>query len=408
MAAESLNDRYARNANNLAGKIYKTTINRSVWNKMIPKEEWQDGISDTQKVLTVERNIADNIDTWSSVSPNSSSNTCALSADVVARGYTERSYSLEQKALESEVICVNDARNAYERMEQTKHSFQILRDNVAYAWKRKGMVDYTDVAEHKVVAANGLPYNDADFPAIAATSTLTQKILNKYYTYLIQNAAEVDGGSLGKADGRPQFILITDMETSDDLMRETATNNAFLESSRVPELLAPLGVDRAFRGFYHVIETLPRRYTFAGGTWTEVDPYVTVSATTGTKKQLNPDYLSAPYTDSVIYLPNVMCFKHPKPISTVGSGTSFNPQTYVGDFEWLNVRNVDSTSPKYNPDGDLGFYRAKLMSATKPIHPEYGIVIRHLRCPSDIGAQACPESTAGASSALGSGDSFFV
>ena len=99
---------------------------------------------------------------------------------------------------------------------------------------------------------------------------------------------------------------------------------------------------------------------------------------------------------------------HPAPISTVGSGTSFNPQTYVGDFQWKNVENVDSTSPYYNPDRSWGFYRSLLMSATKPVHPEFGVVIRHLRCPSDIGATACPESTAGANSILGAGDSFFV
>jgi hypothetical protein len=103
-----------------------------------------------------------------------------------------------------------------------------------------------------------------------------------------------------------------------------------------------------------------------------------------------------------------MCFKHPRPISTVGSGTSFQPQSYVGDFKWLNVQNVDSESAYYNPDMEWGFYRAKMMSATKPIFPEHGIVIRHLRCPSDIGHQACPASTAGNESDLGSGDSFFV
>lgn len=408
MSAETLNDRFARNANNLAGQIYKTTINRSVWNKLVPKEEWTDGISDTQKVLTVERNLPDNIDDWTNVTPNSASNSCALGADVVPRGNTERSYALVQKAIESEVICVNDARNAYQTADQTKKVFENLRNVTAYLWKRRAMIEYFNVAEHKVSAAPGLPYADSHMPTIAPTTVLTQKLLNKYYQYLIQNSAELDGGSLGMADGRPQFILVTDMETSDDIMNETANRTAFLESSRVPELLAPLGVDRAFKGFYHTIDALPRRYTFAGGVWTEVMPYESAAATTGTKQVLSPAYMAAPYTDSYIFLPSVMCFKHPKPISTVGSGTKFNPQTYVGDFKWLNVVDVDSTSPKYNPDGELGFYRAKMMSATKPIHPEFGIVIRHLRCPSDIGATACPEATAGAESDLGSGESFFV
>jgi hypothetical protein len=109
----------------------------------------------------------------------------------------------------------------------------------------------------------------------------------------------------------------------------------------------------------------------------------------------------------VIFLPSVMSLLHPKPISSVGSGTSFNPQTYVGDFKWLNVQNVDSASAYYNPDQSWGFYRSLMMSATKPVHPEFGIVIRHLRCPSDIGTATC-SGTGGDESDLGSGDSFFV
>lgn len=404
-----LNDKLARNTNSLAGKIYQTTINRSVWNKLVPKEEWEDGLSDTQKVLTVERNLPSNIDTWSAVAPNDESNTCAIAGDVVPRGTTDRSYGLTQKSQESERICVNDTRNAYMVTEQIKKTFEGLRNVVAYTWKRRSMLEYTRIAEHKVVATNGLPFNDAGFPGIAATSTLTQKILNIYYQYLIQNSAELDGGSLGMADGRPQFILVTDMATSDEIMREDANINAFLwNKARVPELLAPLGVDRPFRGFYHTIDNLPRRYTFANGTYTEVMPYTEVQASTGTKSVLSSAYIAAPFTDSVIFLPSVMCLKHPRPISSVGSGTSFAPQTYVGDFKWLNVQNVDSTSPYYNPDNSWGFYRALMMSATKPVHPEFGIVIRHLRCPSDIGAQACPESVAGDPDDLGEGDAFFV
>ncbi len=406
--ALALNDRLARNENNLAGTIYKTTINRSVWNKLVPKEEWMNGLSDTQRVLTVERNLPENLDEWSDVNVNDNSNTCALNADIIPRGNTERTYSLVQKSQESERICVNDTRNAYMVNEQIRKVFENLRNVVQYTWKRRSMLEYTRVAEYKVIAANGLPHNAADFPAIAPTSILTQKMLNVWYQYLIQNSAEMDGGSLGMANGRPQFILVTDMETSDAIMRETENFVAFAENDRrVPELLTALGVDRSFRGFYHTIDNLPRRYTFEGGVWTEVLPYVSVAASVGSKAQLNPDYISAPFTDSTIFLPSVISLLHPRPISSVGSGTSFEPQTYVGDFKWLNVQHVDSTSPYYNPDNSWGFYRALMMSATKPVHPEYGIVIRHLRCPSDLDTTAC-NGTPGDSSDLGSGDSFFV
>lgn len=409
MSAETLNDRYARNADNLAGEIYKTSLVTDHWHRLVPKGEWQNGISDRQEVLTVERNLAPNIDDWTNVaSPNDGTNNCALVAEKVGRGYSKRIFELEQKAIESDPICVNDTRNAFERQEQTKIAFQILRDNVKYAWRRKTMLDYTDIAQHKVIAAPGLPENPSSFPGIEADSLLTTGILNKFYVYLLQNSAAVDGGSLGYVNNAPQFILITEMETSDRIMRESENFTAFAESNRVPELLQPLGVDRSVRGFYHMIDLLPRRYTFSGGTWTEVLPYVETPADTGTKQDLNPAYIGAPYTDSYIFLPNVMSFLHPKPITTVGSMTKFEPQKYAGEFKWCNEVLHDQTSPKYNPDGDIGFYRAKLMCATKPIHPEYGVVIRHLRCAHDIGAQACPDSVAGNPGDLGSGDVFFL
>jgi len=284
--ALSLNDKLARNTSNLAGKIYSTTVNTSVWNKMVPKEEWQGGLSDSQRVLTVERNLPANIDEWTNVTVNNgSTNTCALAADIIPRGNTERSYALVAKAQESDRICVNDTRNAWQVEEQIAKMFNNLKRVVAYTWKRRAMTEYTRIAANKVIATHGLPYNDTDFPGIAATSTLTQKILNIYYQYLLQLGAPEDGGMIGRMDGRPQFILITDMATSDEIMREDGNVNAFLwNDARVKELLGPLGVDRSFRGFTHVVDTLPRRYTFAGGVYTEVQPYEEVAASTGTKQ----------------------------------------------------------------------------------------------------------------------------
>ena len=404
MSAPNLNDRLARNEYALAGQIYKDSINDSVWNKLVPKEAWPKGLSDNLQVVTVNRNLPENIDTWTSITPNEGSNTCVPVADVVPRGNTVRTYSLVQKALESEDICVNDTRNAFQVAEQVRLMYEGLRDVVSYTWKRRAMLEYFDVAEHKVVAAAGLPESSSHMPTIAATSILNQTMLNKIYMQLISNSAQRDGGSLGMADGRPQFVLITSMETSDSIMRESGNVNAFLwNKSRVPELLMPLGVDRPIRGYYHTIDTLPRRWNFTGGAWVEVQPYETVAATKGYKAALRPEYLAAPFEDSYVFLPSVMTFMVPDSIGSVGSGTDFNPQSYVGDFKWKNI--IHRTD---NPDGAYGYYRAVLQSGTKPVKPQFGFVIRHLRCPNDLGLQACPVGASGASSDLGSGESFLV
>lgn len=402
--AESLNDRLARNADLITGEIYTTTVNRSIWNKLIPKIPWENGMSDTQQVLTVERNLAANPDTWEQVAVSNNSNNCVPAVEEVPRGYTTREFSLVRKALESDTICVEDGRNAYMTNQQIQKMFENLRDNVAYVWKRRAQLEYVRVSEHKVIATHGLPQAAGDFPPLMPTTVLTQKILNKIYVSLVANSAEIDGGSLVKVNGRPQFILVTDMETSDEILREDSTNNAFLwNDERVKELLSPLGVDRAFRGFMHTIDLLPRRFTFNGGVFTEVQPYLTGAATSGYKAILNPAWESALITESYVFLPSVMSFAVPNSITTYGAGSSFNPQAYIGTVKWLNILHKTD-----NPDGNQGFYRAVLMSGTKPEKPQFGWVIRHLRCVGDIGHQECPATGDVHDSDLSDSDSYLV
>lgn len=402
MAAELLNDRLARNEAALAGQVYKDSLNTSIWNKLINKEPWPDGMADTLTVLTTNRNLPANIDSWTGITPNINSNTCVPIADVVPRGSTLRYYTLEQKALESEDLCVEDGRNAFEVETQVKNMYDNFRDVIAYTWKRKAILEYTRISEHKVVAAPGLPESASHMPNIAATSQLTNKILRRFYVNLLSNSAQLDGGSLGMADGRPQFILVTDAETSDELFEDSNTREAMLwNSKRVPELLEALGVDRPLKGFYHTIDPLPRRWNFTGGVWVEAMPYETVAATNGYKSELRAEYLSAPFTDSYIFLPSVFSFMVPGDISTLGGGTSF--ASYIGKVKWHNEYNRET-----NPDSNQGYYRAVLKSGSKPVKPQFGHVIRHLRCAADLGFQACAVSPGGISGDLGSDEAFTV
>jgi hypothetical protein len=410
MPAENLNDQLVREENRIGDRIYRRSINTSVWNKLVPKETWPDGMSDSIQVLTMERNLPANIDTWASLeTPNDASNNCAPTADVVPTGQTLRSYHLEQKAIESSPVCVNDTRNAFRTAEQLKAMYENLTQVTRYVWKRKAMLEYFRISEHKMVAAAGLPEAESYMPTIAATSVLTKGILDEVYMNLIAESAEMDGGSLGMQDGRPQFILVTDAKTSDKLKREDAAFETLIRSPRgAPTLLAPLGVDYGINGFYHTIDNLPRRFNFANDTWTEVHPYEEVQTTKGTKLRISQAYRSAEYTDSVVFLPVVFSFMVVRPISTAGSGTSWKAQSYMGDFKWLNVQNVDSTSPKYNPDNAIGFYRALIQTGAKPVHPEFGYVIRHKRCPEDIGLTNCPTPATKNDSSLSASDSWFI
>lgn len=405
MSAPNLNDIFVRDENRIGGEIHRRTINSSVWLKLVPKEAWPDGMSDVIQVLTVERNLPDNIDTWSSIaSPNDNSNNCVPTPDEIPSGQTLRSFNLSQKAVKSERICVNDTRNAYRTAEQVKAMYANLTAVVKYIWQRRAKVEYSRLAEHKMIAAAGLPEGEAAFPIITPTSILTQGILDKIYVDLIAESAELDGGSLAMIDGAPQFILVTDMETSKRIRTEDNTLNSFLyNNKRVPELLQSMNVSNAWMGYFHMLDNLPRRWNLTGGVWVEVAPYEEVATSRGTKLKISDAWRSAPFMDSYVFLPSVFSFVVPKPITTVGSGTEFTAQQYMGDFTWLNWGNDDT-----NPTRSHGYYHALLQSGSKPVHPEFGYVIRHLRCPGDFGAQECPETDPVNALDLSGSDSYFA
>ncbi len=137
-------------------------------------------------------------------------------------------------------------------------------------------------------------------------------------------------------------------------------------NAKVSELIAPLGVEKSFRGFYHLIDDLAPRFTDDGdGNLTRVQPY---SASSGIITP-NASYETAPIEAAYILHQDVMESQIPEPISGA-SGLTFDPVNYRGKFNWKNIPSVD-----LNPDGTIGFFRGVLASATKPIKTEFGFVV---------------------------------
>lgn len=380
-----VNDTFIRLEDQIGPDIYQRTLETSPWLKLVPKDKWPDGMSDSIQVLTYERTLPADISTWSNVALNDGSdNTCVLTATQVAFAQTLRSFNLQEKAVESIPLCVKDVRNAFKFQEQLRIMFAQLTDVTAYIWKERNRNEYIRLAEHKMVATTALPENAASFPAQAATSKLSNKILRRIYTRLIDEGAGREG-SVGNANGMPQFVLITSSETSDSLIFEDDGVRQDFRDAKPNDLLANFGVDRPYRGFYHLIDESPKRWNFTAGAWVEVPKYITAAATKGTKRIVNPAYDAATHEDSIVFVPNVYTCMVPGEITSPGGNVKFDPQHYMGDFKWRNI--LDRVE---NPDGNWGYFRGILSSGSKPVRPEFGYVIRHLRCPADIGLVACP------------------
>lgn len=109
--------------------------------------------------------------------------------------------------------------------------------------------------------------------------------------------------------------------------------------------------------------------------WCRVPQFVVISS----KRKPNPDWLAATWEDSFIFHQDVCVSKVPRPITSVGKA-SFDAVNYSGEIKWTNYDDKDN-----NPDGTIGQFRCVLANGTKPLNPEFGIVLRHLAVPRPDG-----------------------
>lgn len=405
MACTNIENLLITESGRIGADIYRKTLNTSPWTTLVKQEAWPDEMGTTVNVLIYERTLpaSGGSITFSDVAYNgvgtqvigatpSGSNTgpgtCAVAGNDLGFAQTLRTYNLQQAAINSPDICLNDLRFPVRRQEQLRNIMAVLSENTQYAWENRYRDEYVRLANYNVnanqtelLAANGQTqgsFSTSNLP----TSRLTQGILRYFYSRLIRDGAAQN--AYGKENGAPVFLLITSPEASDDLIKLNADIRQDLRYAKPSELIQPLGVERSYAGFYHLVDTMTPRYDFVGGAFVRRNPYATdASASKGTRFIPNPAYYTAEYEDSIIFHPDVFTSLVAKPIGATGA-MAFDPQSYRGDFRWRNIPSRDC-----NPDGTIGFFRAIFSSGSKPVRPELGVVIRHKRCAADFGLVGC-------------------
>jgi len=405
MACTNIENLLITESGRIGADIYRKTLNTSPWTTLVKQEAWPDEMGTTVNVLIYERTLpaSGGSITFSDVAYNgvgtqvigatpSGSNTgpgtCAVAGNDLGFAQTLRTYNLQQAAINSPDICLNDLRFPVRRQEQLRNIMAVLSENTQYAWENRYRDEYARLANYNVnanqtelLAASGQvkgSFSTSNLP----TSRLTQGILRYFYSRLIRDGAAQN--AYGKENGAPVFLLITSPEASDDLIKLNADIRQDLRYAKPSELIQPLGVERSYAGFYHLVDTMTPRYDFVGGAFVRRNPYATdASASKGTRFIPNPAYYTAEYEDSIIFHPDVFTSLVAKPIGATGA-MAFDPQSYRGDFRWRNIPSRDC-----NPDGTIGFFRAIFSSGSKPVRPELGVVIRHKRCAADFGLVGC-------------------
>ena len=298
----------------------------------------------------------------------------------------QKSYSLERAIIESPRINVEELRYTVHRTEQLRAIMDILKEATRNSWEERYRDEYSKICDNVVECSTTGTATNTGLEGTVITdinvdtgnngcdidANISNKILDDVYFKLVRAGAGAN--AYGRENGRPVFSIVLSSEASYQLQTEAGfRDDVRYNNARVSDLIAPLGVEKSFRGFYHLVDDLAPRFTFDASTdkLVRVDPY-TVSATGGSatnKVIVNSAYDSASFEAAFVLVDNVMESLIPAPI-TGNNGLTFDPVNYKGEFKWTNIADVEK-----NPDRTIGFFRGILASASKPIKTNFGYVI---------------------------------
>ena len=422
----AINTILAEEANRIGQDIYKRTIHTSPWMDLVKQTAFPEGMGYQLTTLVYDRAIPTTTIggpagvTWSALGtlntdPNafnvSDAGQPLLDAanDVQGargtggssdnRSYVQfskqlKQYSISRAVIESPRISLEDLRFAAHRQEQLRAILDLLTESSRYTWENRYRDEYEkvcanlvpcrssatpiltlvdgdsddtadDLFEGRMISSLDLAKSGAGNTDVTPNANISNKILDSLYFQLVRKGAAAE--SYGKENGRPVFAVVLSSEASYALQTEAGfRDDVRYNNAKVSELIAPLGVEKSFRGFYHLIDDLaPRFVAGSDGKVDRVQPYTVTSGIT----TYNTAYDTATYEAAYIIHPHVMESQIPNPMSG-SNGLTFNPVNYRGDFKWTNILSEDT-----NPDGTTGFFRGILASATKPIKTDFGYAI---------------------------------
>ena len=392
MGCEAINNYLAYESSRLSNWFgTKKVFPNSPELQLITREEYPTGMGTDFRYLTYERLAPTSILSWSSASAFSASGegadcgACANSFNALDVGYTTRTATLYKYEVKSRMVCVEDFKWAWQVKQQLDAIKDQLGNWVKLAWEQRAREDMFTFTKYKVVCDGSIYGNNSatgatSYPAACATDVLQQALLDAYYAILYRDGAAE--GAVGMEGGAPILPLIIGPEASRALRLQNTNDRNDLHYSDPKSLTKGLFVSSVYHNFAHVITPFPRRFTCAGGAYTEVAPFTSESKTVLTGAELSAAYKNAPYEEATIWNRTVMNHMVPKPISSPGGGTSFDPVSYTGEWVWKNIADQDGT----NVFNTQGRFYGRLFVSPRPLYPERGVSIVFRRCNPDLAA----------------------
>lgn len=355
----------------------------SVWdgNDVVAKSVWPEGMGETIDFITYERSMPLTNDiTFSTVSFNDGgdgdgSGSCTPTTVKVYAASTRRTMTLKAAAVESSEFCIKDLYMSWNSSQQLSQTLRNLNGVVKHGWQNARRDEFTSMVSNKAIADSSMTTSSSAFATSGGMGKLTQDMLDYWYLQLTNDGAHENSG-IPDQYGRPVLSLVLSAEAQKTLIQNSTTADNIRWSTQADKNLGPMGAFAMLDGFRHHIDIQAARWNLTGGAWVRV-PFLLPATTQGQKANVNPAYYTAQYEDLYITTPHVVKFAIPNSSLKLSSGVSFLPQDYMGNFKWINIQ---TPSGGCNPDGNIGNWRGVLSYGAQPGIPEYGVVLRFMRC----------------------------
>jgi hypothetical protein len=377
---DEVNNMFLAESGRIGPSLAKRVVPSGPWLNIIPRAQWEDGMGVVHNSMVWERTLPNNNgDEWVQMNPSDGAGTdqCTLTPEILKFGQTLRSMRKFTRNIRTDWFCVEDLRDDFSIAKMLGGVQSNLSQVTDYVWENRNQDEYIRLAEHKITENGSFDVNASSFnPATPPTSKLTVGTLRQVYQWLVADGVGIEG-AIGTSDGgHPVLSLFTDMNTDLDLIQQDPAVRRDFQYSDPTKLSQPFGMAHSWDNYKHVFNRFQPRYEIVGGQYVRIQPYKEPESTTkGWKRQLNPAYIYASYADSIVVIPSVYTMQVPRPITSPGGGLKFDPVNYMGDFAWLNIKDV-----KCNPRGTKGFFDAVYTSASDPGQTWFGVVIRHKNC----------------------------
>jgi len=425
ISCSTVNDLFSRETNRFSVDVWERYSVDGPWGRLTRVGKFPQGMGTTLTEITVERVLSGSFEnSWANVGTSGDgiadgnvSNGCVPSPTNLSFGQTYRTWNLQTQSYQTPCICLDDLKTSFQIESQIAKTVEQLTQLTKTVLDNRRRSAYLQIT-NKIQSGYNTEYTFNSNSSIPSTASggdlnycvngtsvglpapsyqLSQDQLDELRVVLIRDGA--GHNALGKENGAPVLGLVTSPETSRQLLRNNSDLRQDIRYATPSELIAPLGVDRSFQGYYHLVDMEVPRFTYStptynssgvltSGGWTQIYPFVSTSTNKGIAWNHNPAYDVAPYEAAFIFHPDV----YEEAVQQVGPnipGAAFDdyPYYYSGQFFWLNIRDAVQ-----NPLGKIGRWLAVFQNGTRPIAPYLGRTIIHKRCANDYSQVGCTNS----------------